>query len=259
MTTNDHYEEHHNKNEISDDDATRTTPTAVDDPYHEKQRYLFCGIHAVNNLLGGPSFVSKAIMDAIAYRLASNTGTSTTTTAITTTTGVSSWIHNNATNPHKSMFGVGNYDVNVIMMALQEQGYDTQYLDTRNDDWKLILHQQEEEDEKEQSIPTKPGAVGLICNVSGRQWWMPGIFSSYSRHWKAIKFVRTVSIRSPRLTTSTATATTTISYYDLDSKLSEPYKFISREEFIQHMTDLIQNDDEPNLCTLLLISPQQQH
>ena len=243
MTTNDHCEE---------------------GPYHEKQRYLFCGIHAVNNLLGGPSFVSKAIMDAIAYRLASNTGTSTTTTTATTTaTGVSSWIHNNATNPHKSMFGVGNYDVNVIMMALQEQGYDTQYLDTRNDDWKLTLQQQEEEeeeeedDEKEQSIPTKPGAVGLICNVSGRQWWMPGIFSSYSRHWKAIKFVRTVSIRSPRLTT--ATTTTTISYYDLDSKLSEPYKFISREEFIQHMTDLIQNDDEPNLCTLLLISPQQQH
>ncbi|KAH9519751.1 Josephin-1 [Bulinus truncatus] len=34
-------------------------------------------------------------------------------------------------NPHRSMLGLGNYDVNVIMAALQEKGYETVWFDKR--------------------------------------------------------------------------------------------------------------------------------
>ena len=34
-------------------------------------------------------------------------------------------------NPHKSMFGLGNYDVNVIMAALQTKNLDTVWFDKR--------------------------------------------------------------------------------------------------------------------------------
>jgi len=39
-------------------------------------------------------------------------------------------------NPHRSMLGIGNYDINVIMVALQSHGYETVWFDKR----KLVLH-----------------------------------------------------------------------------------------------------------------------
>mmetsp|Transcript_67987 Transcript_67987/g.76118 ORF Transcript_67987/g.76118 Transcript_67987/m.76118 type:complete len:189 (+) Transcript_67987:103-669(+) len=173
--------------------------------YHEKQRFYFCGIHALNNLLGGP-FLTKEILDEIANRL-----------SISTSSG---WWN----NPYKSMFGLGNYDVNVLMLALKEKGYDTQYLDTRREKnlWETQLKQQE------------TTAIGLVCNVRG----------IWNRHWKAIKFIKGDSLK-------VSTAPTT-SFYNLDSKLSAPMKFGSRDELFQHMTGLIETD--PN-TTILLVSP----
>ena len=34
-------------------------------------------------------------------------------------------------NPHRSMLGLGNYDVNVIILALQQKGFDTMWFDKR--------------------------------------------------------------------------------------------------------------------------------
>ena len=34
-------------------------------------------------------------------------------------------------NPHRSILGIGNYDVNVIMAALQLEGFDTVWFDKR--------------------------------------------------------------------------------------------------------------------------------
>eukprot|EP01130_Rhizamoeba_saxonica_P013317 TRINITY_DN567_c0_g1_i3.p1 TRINITY_DN567_c0_g1~~TRINITY_DN567_c0_g1_i3.p1 ORF type:complete len:140 (-),score=23.21 TRINITY_DN567_c0_g1_i3:29-448(-) len=36
-------------------------------------------------------------------------------------------------NPHKSEFGTGNYDVNVLQTAIQNQGYLVKWFDSRND------------------------------------------------------------------------------------------------------------------------------
>jgi josephin len=175
--------------------------------YHETQRFYFCGIHALNNLLGGP-ILTKDSLDEIAMRLAPTSG----------------WWN----NPHKSIFGLGNYDVNVLMIALKDQEYETQYLDTRSGKniWETQLKQQE------------TTALGLICNVQG----------IWGRHWKAIKFVANGGYSE----TSTTPTTTTKLFYNLDSKLAAPLKFGSRDEFVQHLTESIEAD--PN-TTLLLISP----
>ena len=177
--------------------------------YHETQRLYFCGIHALNNLLGGP-ILTKYSLDEIAMRLAPTSG----------------WWN----NPHKSIFGLGNYDVNVLMIALKDQGYETQYLDTRpgKNLWETQLKQQE------------TTALGLVCNVQG----------IWGRHWKAIKFVANDG-DSETSTPAIATTTTTL-FYNLDSKLAAPLKFVSRDELVQHLTGLTEAD--PN-TTILLILP----
>jgi josephin len=179
--------------------------------YHETQRFYFCGIHALNNLLGGP-ILTKDSSDEIATRLALTSG----------------WWN----NPHKSIFGLGNYDVNVLMIALKDQGYETQYLDTRpgKNLWETQLKQQE------------TAALGLVCNVQG----------IWGRHWKAIKFVANGGDLETSTPPTATTATTTTLFYNLDSKLAAPLKFVSRDELVQHLTELIEAD--PN-TTLLLISP----
>jgi len=76
--------------------------------YHERQSYQLCALHVLNCLLQRREF-SKAELDVICKRLAPG-----------------AWI-----NPHRSAFGVGNYDVNVIMAALSDRGYETKWFDKR--------------------------------------------------------------------------------------------------------------------------------
>jgi hypothetical protein len=67
---------------------------------------LKCGLHALNNLFGGKIFTTNSLNE-ICYEMSDD------------------WV-----NPHKHIFG-GEYDVNVLMMALLQKGYDTQWLDKR--------------------------------------------------------------------------------------------------------------------------------
>ncbi len=76
--------------------------------YHERQSCQLCALHVLNNLFGGKEF-DKAELDGICYRLSPD-----------------AWI-----NPHKSVLGLGNYDVNVIMSALQTKGYEVKWFDKR--------------------------------------------------------------------------------------------------------------------------------
>ena len=71
--------------------------------YHEKQSRQLCALHVLNNLFQDPNAFNKSDLDAICARLSPNT-----------------WI-----NPHKSMFGLGNYDVNILMTGLQNWGFKT--------------------------------------------------------------------------------------------------------------------------------------
>lgn len=67
-----------------------------------------CALHALNNLFQERGF-SKQELDQICYGLSPDV-----------------WI-----NPHKSLLGLGNYDINVIMAALQRRGCEAVWFDKR--------------------------------------------------------------------------------------------------------------------------------
>jgi josephin len=67
-----------------------------------------CALHALNNLFQERGF-SKQELDQICYNLSPDV-----------------WI-----NPHKSLLGRGNYDINVIMTALQRRGCEAVWFDKR--------------------------------------------------------------------------------------------------------------------------------
>eukprot|EP00794_Sanderia_malayensis_P009303 gene9303-10284_t len=71
-----------------------------DEIYHERQRLQLCALHAINNLFQDGCVIDKKTMNNICKNLAPDT----------------------YMNPHKSILGVGNYDVNAIMVVLDERG-----------------------------------------------------------------------------------------------------------------------------------------
>lgn len=79
------------------------------DIYHEKQVRELCALHALNNLFQSKDAFTKADLDCICNSLSPD-----------------HWI-----NPHKSVLGLGNYDINVIMKALQSRGCEAIWFDKR--------------------------------------------------------------------------------------------------------------------------------
>jgi hypothetical protein len=76
--------------------------------YFERQSLSRCAVHTLNNLLQYRAF-TPAALDALCRELTPNA----------------------FINPHKSLWGVGNYDVNVIMRALQTKGFTVNWFDRR--------------------------------------------------------------------------------------------------------------------------------
>lgn len=70
---------------------------------------MLCAVHALNNLFQDKNAFSKAELDAISYNLSPDS----------------------FVNPHKNMLGLGNYDVNVLMAALQLRDYEAVWFDKR--------------------------------------------------------------------------------------------------------------------------------
>ena len=77
--------------------------------YHERQRLQMCAIHAVNNLFQGAQILKEEEMNEVCKELSPRS----------------------LLNPHKSVFGVGNYDINAIMAILSKRGYETIWFDKR--------------------------------------------------------------------------------------------------------------------------------
>ncbi|CAI2190279.1 11883_t:CDS:2, partial [Funneliformis geosporum] len=86
--------------------------------YHERQRLYFCGQHTLNNLFQDKVF-TKEQLDNIALKLAEKT-------SLEIWTWSSYFV-----NPHKSL--LGNYDVNVLEMALREKDLEVKWFDVRKD------------------------------------------------------------------------------------------------------------------------------
>lgn len=78
------------------------------------------------------------------------------------------WFH-----PHRSVFGMGDYDANVLLFALEKEGCSTKWL-TEKDDISSMLQ--------------LPSLFGFLVNVEGRHWMQKVIdlFVDGTRHWIAV-------------------------------------------------------------------------
>ena len=92
-------------------------------------------------------------------------------------------------NPHKSLLGLGNYDVNVLMSALQSRGYEAKWFDKR----------------KPLSILDLDNIFGFVLNVPSN-FRVVGIVPLpflKQKHWIALRSVGST-------------------FYNLDSNLKKP-------------------------------------
>jgi len=81
--------------------------------YHEKQVLGYCAKHALNALFQREEFTIKEL-DKICKILKVQYGNS------------------KLFNPHRSILPIGNYDINVIMWALDTRGKEMQWFDNRH-------------------------------------------------------------------------------------------------------------------------------
>ncbi|XP_066127539.1 josephin-2 [Saccopteryx bilineata] len=146
---------------MSQGPGAQPSPPSV---YHERQRLELCAIHALNNVLQQQLFSQEAA-DEICKRLAPDS----------------------RLNPHRSLLGTGNYDVNVIMAALQGLGLAAVWWDRRRPLSQLAL----------------PQVLGLILNLPSPVSLGLLTLPLRRRHWVALRQVDGV-------------------YYNLDSKLRAP-------------------------------------
>ncbi|RWS27923.1 Josephin-1-like protein [Leptotrombidium deliense] len=133
--------------------------------YHEKQVKQLCALHTLNNLLQANVFTQKEL-DSICKNLSPN---------------------NSLLNPHKSFFGLGNYDVNVIMCALQTKQLEAIWFDKRKDPECLELSK----------------IYGFILNLPNPSLSHSEDLLMSRKHWIAVRKIEDL-------------------YYNLDSKLTFP-------------------------------------
>nr|CAG8582533.1 1020_t:CDS:2 [Entrophospora candida] len=85
-------------------------------------------------------FVERSKLDEIAIKLAQDSINSGVNGSSNSYIEYVKNIYNSYFNQHKSIFGLGNYDVNVLQAALEEHGLETQWFDSRKEDatvWNL--------------------------------------------------------------------------------------------------------------------------
>jgi len=167
-------------------------------PYHEKQAKQLCALHALNNLFQDANAFTQRDLDAICQTLAPD----------------------NFINPHKSSLGLGNYDVNVIMTAVQQKGCEAIWFDKRKHPDTLVLN----------------NIKGFILNIpnpsykSGLFHMPPLSFLVSKKHWiSAINFQGT--------------------YFNLDSKLNEPQRIGTENDLVEFLNAKNLAED----CELLVI------
>ncbi|XP_038048299.1 josephin-2-like [Patiria miniata] len=135
--------------------------------YHERQKWELCALHALNNVFQDSQAFSKQVLDELCQNLSPGT----------------------VLNPHKSMLGLGNYDVNVIMAALQHKDCEAVWWDKRRCLEALRLEV----------------LIGFIVNIPSPMQLGFVSVPLRRKHWIAVRQIEGT-------------------YYNLDSKLSKPAK-----------------------------------
>ncbi|XP_064641856.1 josephin-1-like [Lineus longissimus] len=161
--------------------------------YHEKQSKEMCALHALNNLFQDQNAFTRKHLDEMCFRLSPN----------------------NMINPHKSVLGLGNYDVNVIMASLQTKGFQAVWFDKRKNIECLALE----------------NIMGFILNIPTEYKW--GIFRLpfHRKHWIGIREISGL-------------------YYNLDSKLDAPEIIGKIAELQVYLKEQIEDKDKELLLVV---------
>ncbi|XP_055949976.1 josephin-1-like isoform X2 [Argiope bruennichi] len=152
--------------------------------YHEKQVKELCALHALNNLFQDKNAFNKQILDNICHSLSPD----------------------NLVNPHKSLLGLGNYDVNVLMAALQIKGYEAMWFDKRKDPSNIDFSK----------------ICGLILNIPSEMKFLP--LRLNRKHWIAVKEIDGT-------------------FYNLDSKLESPVAIGKAPDLVTYLREQIRGKD----------------
>lgn len=144
--------------------------------YHERQRLQLCLLHSLNNLFQTKDAFTRSDLNSIAEQLDMddpNKGSSWTPLSI-------------VFKPHHNEI-TGNYDINVLIAALEEKGKTVVWHDSRNG---------------VSSIDLDDRLMGIVLNVPVRK--LSGFWRS--RHWVTLRCIQGV-------------------WYNLDSDFAVPYAF----------------------------------
>ena len=150
--------------------------------YHERQVLMRCGRHALNNLLG-----SGVVTDEELERHAASLATSRLDFS------------------HRWPV-LGNYDANVVLLALAHRGYEAQWWDRRSPNEAL-----------RDALRSDASVVGLLLNVRRP----PGLLSRWlpipihARHWVALRPMAPPGRGAP--------------WADLDSNLASPVLLLDED------------------------------
>ncbi|KAJ6826776.1 josephin-like protein [Iris pallida] len=161
--------------------------------YHEKQRLQFCLMHALNNLLQEESF-TRAELDVIAEKLVLDDPIKDKWTPISL-----------IFKPHHNTL-TGNYDVNVLIAALEARGKGVVWHDRRSGASSIRL--------AEETL------LGIMLNIPVRKF---GLWRG--RHWVTLRKVAGV-------------------WYNLDSDLRIPKPFQHEEEVTEFLNNIISRNGE---------------
>ncbi|XP_017849970.1 josephin-like protein [Drosophila busckii] len=166
--------------------------------YHEQQVSQLCALHALNNLYQRRNLFTKQKLDAYCYELTPR-----------------GWL-----NPHRSWLGWGNYDVNVIMYAVQQQQCQAIWFDKRRDPDCLNF----------------PRIFGYILNMATPPGWRNYVTLPIwgGRHWLALRCIGD-------------------DYYNLDSKLSAPECIGNESNFVEFLRAHLSSESSGDQELLIIV------
>ncbi|EFA81486.1 hypothetical protein PPL_05474 [Heterostelium album PN500] len=175
--------------------------------YFEKQSLKLCGLHTINNLLQYRAY-TRSELEHIAYDLDQT----------------KKWI-----NPHKNFFGLGNYDANVLIVALNRKGFEVKWFDKRKRLDEIDFDK----------------VYGIIVNCMLKK--IMGLWNS--RHWFGIKNMNYISTESKTTSETTTSSTqppltTTPFNYCLLNSETNPIVFQAKQNLINYLASFINENAE---------------
>lgn len=166
--------------------------------YHERQRLQFCLLHTLNNLFQQKDAFSRETLNAISEKLVLDDPTKETWTPLSL-----------FLKPHHNAI-TGNYDINVLIAALEGKGKTVVWHDRRNGASSIDL-----DDELGATL------MGIVLNAPVKRYG--GLWKS--RHWIALRKIDGV-------------------WYNLDSDLSAPRPLKGPEEVREFLDFIIGHGGE---------------